>query len=78
MSCKYKNICTKYYRGCEYPLQDFSRCVSLLLKVYEDTKAELQEYKNIGLTPEQMLEMDREYTVLAKEVAKLREKRVDR
>lgn len=72
MSCKYKNICPSYSGWCEGSKQDFSKCISFLITAYENTKAELQEYKNTGLTPEQMLEMDREYTVLAKEVAELR------
>lgn len=72
MSCRYKEICPSYSGWCEGPKQDFSKCVSFLITAYEHTKAELDKYKNTGLTPQQLWKMDKEYTVLAKEVAELR------
>lgn len=79
MSCRYKNLCPSYSGWCESPKQDFSTCILFLITAYEHTKEELEdcrkelrEYKNTGLTPEQLWEMDREYRVLSKEVMELR------
>lgn len=74
MSCRYKDVCPSYSGWCEGPKQDFSNYVSFLITVYEQVKEELQEYKNTGLTPKQLREIDREYTVLSREVTSLKER----
>lgn len=74
MSCRYKNICPSYSGWCEGPKQDFSNCVSFLVTAYENIKEELQRYKDTGLTPEQLVEMDREYSVLSLKVTSLKER----
>jgi hypothetical protein len=74
MSCRYKDICPSYSGWCEGPKQDFSKCVSFLITAYEITKEELQKYKDTGLTPEQLVEMDREYCLLSREVTSLKER----
>lgn len=74
MSCRYKDICPSYSGWCEGPKQDFSNCVSFLITAYENTKEELQKYKDTGLIPEQLAEMDREYSVLSREVTSLKER----
>lgn len=38
----------------------------------------LREYEDTGLTPEQIIEMDKMYTELAKEVAQLRKRNAPR
>ncbi len=72
MSCKYKNKCPSYSGWCEGPKQDFSRCIPFLVTAYDGAMDKLKEYEGTGLTPEQMRQIDKEYSSLAKEVAQLR------
>lgn len=41
----------------------------------DDKNCSLHDYKGLGLTPEQLQEVDREYLVLAKEVMELRKEK---
>lgn len=72
MNCRFKDECPSYNSLCENQEQDLSTCVKILITAYENAREELKGYKDIGLTPEQLQKVDREYAALAKEVTTLR------
>lgn len=52
-----------------------SRCDCGIGNVILRALKELREYKNLGVTPEQIKEMDRLYTLKCQELAKMEERK---
>lgn len=53
--------------------RDYEKCIQFIMQSYKNLETELKAYKDLGITPEQIKQMDVFYTEKCQELARLEE-----
>lgn len=69
MGCKYMDQCPCVDEWCKVSMGNYGRCTPIFIMICKNLEEELQKYKDTGLSPDQIREIDRLYAEQAKELA---------
>lgn len=71
--CRYKEECPSATGWCRSAKRDYEKCIPFIMQSYKNLETELKAYKDLGITPEQIKQMDVFYTEKCQELARLEE-----
>ena len=71
--CRYEKECPSATGWCRSAKRDYKKCIPFIIQSYKNLETELKPYKDLGITPEQIKQMDVFYTEKCQELARLEE-----
>ena len=71
--CRYEKECQSATGWCRFAKRDYEKCIPFIMQSYKNLETELKAYKDLGITPEQIKQMDVFYMEKCQELARLEE-----